>query len=80
MLTIKFLISLTRTLVPKQLNPRRRHRKGRGIPISSSLPKHSTRIKDQEHTAKIGKRNKNKTKGRLQVSIENIEQEELYDA
>ena len=28
----------------------------------------------------IGKRNKNKTKGRLQVSTKNIEQEELYDA
>ena len=32
------------------------------------------------HSKKIGKRNKNKTKGRLQVSTKNIEQEELYDA
>ena len=79
-LTIKFLISLTTTLVPKQLNPRGRHRRGRGNPISSSLPRHSARIKDQEHTAKIRKRNKNKTKGRLQVSTKNIEQKELYDA
>ena len=67
-------------LVPKQLNPRRRHRKGKGNPISSSIPRRSARIKDQEHTTKIGKRNKNKTKGRLQVSTENIEQEKLYDA
>ena len=67
-------------LVPKQLNPRRRHRRGRENPISSSLPRHGARIKDQEHTAKIGKRNKNKTNGKLQVSTKNIEQEELYDA
>ena len=67
-------------LVPKQLNPRRRHIRGRGNPINSSLPRHSARIKDQEHIAKIRKRNKNKTKGRLQVSTKNIEQEELYDA
>ena len=45
MLTIKFLISLTTTLVSKQLNPRRRHRRGRGNPISSSLPRHGARIR-----------------------------------
>ena len=31
-------------------------------------------------TLQIGKRNKNKTKGGLQVSTKNIEQEKLYDA
>ena len=67
-------------LVPKQLNPRRRHRRGRGNPISSSFSRHGARIKEQEHTAKIGKRTKNKTTGRLQVSTKNIEQEELYDS
>ena len=35
-------------LVPKQLNPKRRHKKGRGNPISTSLPRHGARIKDQE--------------------------------
>ena len=58
MLTIKFLKNLTRTLVPKQLNPRRRHRRGRGNPISSSLPRHSARIKDQEHIANREKKKK----------------------
>ena len=66
-------------IVPKQLNPRRRHKKGRGNPISSSFPRHGARIKEQEHTAKKKKKNINKTKGRLQVSTKNIEQEELYD-
>ena len=79
-LTIKFLISLTRTLVPKQLNLRRRRRRGRGNSISSSLPRHGARIKEQEHTAKKWEKETNKTKGRLQVSTKNIEQEELYDA
>ena len=69
-----------RTLVPKQLNPRRRHRRGRGNPISSSLPRHGARIRTKS-TQQIGKRNKNKTKDRLQVSTKkNIEQKELYDA
>ena len=68
-------------LIPKQLNPKRRHRRGRGNPISSSFPRHGARMKDQEHTAKKGKRNKSKTKGRLQVSTKkNIEQKELCDA
>ena len=81
MLTIKFLISLTWTLVPKQLNPRRGHRRGRGNPISSSLPRHGARIKEQEHIAKKWEKETNKTKGKLQVSTKkNIEQEELYDA
>ena len=80
MLTIKFLKSLTRTLVPKQLNPRMRHRRGRGNPISSSLPWHGARKRNKSPQQKIGKRNKNKTKGRLQVSTKNIDQEELYDA
>ena len=72
-------------LVPKQLNPRRRHRRGRGNPISSSLPRHGARIRNKSTQQKMGKRNKKKkkktkTKGRLQVSTKNIEQEELYDA
>ena len=68
-------------LVPKQLNPRRRHRKGRGNPISSSLPKHSTRIKDQEHTTKKQeKETKTKPRADCKLAQKNIEQEELYDA
>ena len=70
-----------RTLIPKQLNPRRRHNRGRGNPISSSLPRHGARIRNKSTEKKKGKNNKNKTKGRLQVSQKkNIEQEELYDA
>ena len=47
-------------LVPKQLNSRRRHKRGRGNPISSSFPRHSARMKDQEHTAKKEKETKTK--------------------
>ena len=49
-------------LVPKKLNPRRRHRRGRGNPISSIFPRHSARIKDQEHTAKKERVTKTKPK------------------
>ena len=69
-------------LVPKQLNPRRRHRGGRENPISYSLPRHGAKIRNKSTQQKMGKKNKqkNKIKGRLQVSTKNIEQEELYDA
>ena len=79
-LTIKFLKSLTRMLVPKQLNPKRRHRGGRGNPISSSFPRHNVRIKDQEHTAKREKETKTKPRANCKLAQKNIEQEELYDA
>ena len=52
-----------------------------GNSISSSLPRHGARIKEQEHIAKKWEKETNKTKGKLQVSTKkNIEQEELYDA
>ena len=80
-LTIKFLKSLTRTLVPKQLNSRRRHRRGRGNPISSSLPRHGDRNKDQEHTAKREKETKTKPRADCKLAQKKyIEQKELYDA
>ena len=36
----------------KKLNPRRRHKRSRGNPISSSLPRHGARIRTKKHTAK----------------------------
>ena len=68
-------------LVPKKLNPRRRHRRVRGNPISSSFPRHSARIKDQKHTAKKEKETKTKLRADYKLAQKKkIEQEELYDA
>ena len=65
-------------LVPKQSNPRRRHKRGRGNPISSSLPRHGARIRNKSTQQKKWEKEtktktKTKTKGRLQVSKKNIE-------
>ena len=50
-----------------------------GGPISSSLPRHDA--KDQKDRHKRDRERKiKKTKGRLQVSTENIEKTILYDA
>ena len=62
------------------MNPRRRHKRGRGNPISSSLLRHGARIKDQEHTAKYEKETKTKSRADYKLAQKNIEQEELYDA
>ena len=66
-------------LIPKQLNPRRRQKRGRGNPISSSFPRHSARNKDQEHTEKKEKETKTKPRADYKLAQKNIEQEELYD-
>ena len=68
-----------RTLIPKQLNPRRRHSRGRGNPISSSLPRHGARIRNKS-TKKMGKTTKTKPRADCELAKKNIEQEELYDA
>ena len=69
MLTVQFLKSLSTTVVLKKLNPRGRHRRSRENPISSSLPRHSARIKTKNTQQRERKKKaKNKTKGRLQVS------------
>ena len=68
------------TLVPKQLNLRWRNRRGRGTLLALVFLGMVLELRTKSTQQKIGKRNKNKTKGRLQVSTENIEQEELYDA
>ena len=67
------------TLIPKQLNPRRRHSRGRGNPISSSLPRHGARIRNKS-TKKMGKTTKTKPRLDCKLAKKNIEQEELYDA
>ena len=53
-----------------------------GGPISSSLPRHDAKDqKDRHKRDKERKKKKNrKTKGKLQVSTENIEITILYDA
>ena len=76
-LTVQFLKSLTTTVVLKKLNPRGRHRRSRGNPISSSLPRHGARIRTK-NTQKI-ERKKNKIKGRLQVSTKKYIEQKLYD-
>ena len=55
-------------LIPKQLNPRRRHRKGRGNPINSSLPRHGARIRNKNTQQKYGKK-KQKTKPRADFKL-----------
>ena len=67
-LTIKFLISLTISHVPKQLNPRKRPERGRGNPISSSLSRDGARIKEQEHTTKKEKETKTKPRANCKLA------------
>ena len=70
-------------LIPKQLNPKRRHRRGRGNPISSSLPRHGVRIRNkstQQKKKKRKKKQKQKPRADCKLAQKNIEQEELYDA
>ena len=55
------------TVVLKKLNPRGRHRKGRGNPISSSLPRHGAR-KRTKSTQQIEKK-KQKTKPRADYKL-----------
>ena len=66
-------------LIPKQLNPRRRHSRGRGNPISSSLPRHGARIRNKSTTT-MGKTTTAKPRADCKLAKKNIEQEELYDA
>ena len=47
-----------RMLIPKQLNPRKRHSRGRGNPISSSLPRHGARIRNKSTEKKKEKQQK----------------------
>ena len=72
--TIKFLISLTLmlTLILKQLNPRRRHRRGRGNPISSSLPRHGARIRNKSTEKKMGKTTKTKPRADCKLAKKKI--------
>ena len=74
--TVQFLKSLTTTVVLKQLNPRGRHRRGRGNLISSSLPRHGARIRNKS----TQKKQKQKLMANCKLAQKNIEQEELYDA
>ena len=53
-------------LVPKQLNPRRRHRRGRGNPISSSLPRHGAKIRTKNTQQKV---KETKTKPRADCNL-----------
>ena len=78
-LTVQFLKSLMRMLVPKQLNLRRRHRRGRGNPISSSIPRHGARIRTKSTQQKV-KETKTKPMADCKLAQKNIEQKELYDA
>ena len=55
-------------VVLKQLNPRRRHRRGRGNLVSSSFPRNSARNKDQKHTIKKEKETKTKPKANCKLT------------
>ena len=78
MLTVQFLKCLMTMIVLKQLTPRGRHRRRRGNPISSSLPRHGARIRTKTHSKEKEKKN---TKPRVDYKLaqKDIEQK-LYDA
>ena len=59
-LTVQFLKGLLATIILKKLTPRGRHRWSAGNPISSSLPRHGTRIRTK--TQKIEKKKKREKK------------------
>ena len=61
MLTVQFLKSLSTTVVLKKLNPKRRHRRSRGNPISSNFPRHGARIRTK-NTQQNRERKKKKTR------------------
>ena len=71
MLTVKFLKSLTRTLVPKQLNPRGDTEGVEGTLLALVFLGMVLELRTKS-TQQIGKRNKNKTNGRLQVNTKKI--------
>ena len=58
---------------------RGRHRKGRGNPINSSLPRHGAKIRNKG-TKKKGKTTKTKPRAGCKLAKKDIEQEELYNA
>ena len=78
MLTVQFLKSLLTTVVLKKLNPRGRHRRSRGNPISSSLPRHGVRIRTK-NTQQKKRKKKTKPKADCKLVQKDIEQK-LYDA
>ena len=64
----------------KQLNPKGRHRRDRGNPISSSLPRHGARIRTKSTQQKEKKKQNTKPIADCKLAQKNIEQKELYDA
>ena len=63
MLTVQFLKRLTTTVVLKELTLRGRHRRSRGNPINSRLPRHGVRIRTKK-TQQREEKKKTKTKPR----------------
>ena len=66
-------------IVLKQLTPRGRHRRSRGNPISSSLPRHGARIRTKTHSKEREKEKKKNTIANCKLAQKDIEQK-LYDA
>ena len=69
-LTVQFLKGLSATVILKKLTPRGRHRGKGGSPISSSLPRHGTRIRTK--TQKIEKNKKREKKKKKKKKMANF--------
>ena len=65
-------------VVLKKLNPRGRHRRSRGNPISSSFPRHGARIRTK-NTQQNRKKKKKQNQGQAASQHKDINQK-LYDA
>ena len=68
-------------VVLKKLTPRGRHRRSKGNPISSSLPRHGARIRTKTQNKWKNKNQEEKQKPRADCKLaqKDIEQK-LYDA
>ena len=67
-------------IVLKKLTPRRRQRRSRRNPISSSFPRHGARIKTKTHSEEKKKKRKNtKPRADCKLAQKDIEQK-LYEA
>ena len=79
MLTVQFLKRLTTTVVLKELTLRGRHRRSRGNPINSRLPRHGVRIRTKKTQQREKKKKQKQNQGQIACSYKDIDQK-LYDA
>ena len=65
-------------VVLKKLNPKGRHRRSRGNPISSSLPRHGARIRTK-NTQQIEREKKTKPMADCKLAQKKNIEQKLYD-